>query len=158
MSDEATIHGHDKVLEYTIELFRSFTPPGVTLQLPPPSAKDMDMQFEEYVPGKSLTATAAAPPQYANAVGLVQGGFISAMFDNLIGPLSYLTARGPATTLELTTHFMRQTFPGQRLRLTATVRKAGRTAIYIDADAYTEDNKLVATARSTVQVLPVPTQ
>ncbi|MFC9433655.1 PaaI family thioesterase [Nocardia sp. NPDC057030] len=158
MSDEATITGNDEVLDYTIELFRSFTPPGVTLQLPPPSAKDMDMQFEEYVPNKSLTATAAAPPSYANAVGIVQGGFISAMFDNLIGPLSYLTARGPTTTLELTTHFMRAIFPGQRLRLTATVRKPGRTAIYIDAEAHTEDNKLVAIARSTVQVLPIPAQ
>jgi uncharacterized protein (TIGR00369 family) len=157
MSDDATIHGHEKVMEYTIELFRSFTPPGVTLQLPPPSAKDMDMQFEEYVPAKSLTATVAAPPQYANAVGILQGGFLSAMFDNLIGPLSYLTARGPTTTLELTTHFMRTAFPGQRLRLTAVVRKAGRTAIYIAAEAHSEDNKLVATAMSTMQVLPMPT-
>ncbi|AFU01726.1 MULTISPECIES: PaaI family thioesterase [Nocardia] len=157
MSDDATIHGHEKVLEYTVELFRSFTPPGVTLQLPPPSAKEMDMQFEEYVPGTSLTATVAAPPSYANAVGIVQGGFLSAMFDNLIGPLSYLTARGPTTTLELTTHFMRQTFPGQRLRLTAVVRKAGRTAIYLAAEAHSEDGKLVATAVSTVQVLSMPT-
>jgi uncharacterized protein (TIGR00369 family) len=117
----------------------------------------MDMQFEEYVPAKSLTATVAAPPQYANAVGILQGGFLSAMFDNLIGPLSYLTARGPTTTLELTTHFMRTAFPGQRLRLTAVVRKAGRTAIYIAAEAHSEDNKLVATAMSTMQVLPMPT-
>ncbi|WP_159080440.1 PaaI family thioesterase [Nocardia suismassiliense] len=156
MSDEATIHGHDKVLEHTIELFRSFTPPGVTLQLPPPSAKEMDMQFEEYVPGQSLTATVVAPPSYANAVGILQGGFISAMFDNLIGPLSYLTARGPTTSLELGTHFMRTVVTGERLKLTATVRKPGRSVIYLVADAHNKDDKLVATAVSTVQVLTMP--
>jgi uncharacterized protein (TIGR00369 family) len=157
MGDDAPIQGHEQVLRYTIELFRSFTPPGVELELPPPSAKAFDLEFEEYVPAQSLTATVAVSKQYANAVGLLQGGFLAAMFDNLIGPLSYLTARGATTTLELTTHFLRPVVPGERLRLTAVVRKAGRTAIYIAAEAHNGDSKLVATAMSTVQVLAMPT-
>lgn len=157
MSDDATIRGHEQVLQCTFDLFRSVAPPGVALELPPPSVKAFDIRFEEYVPARSLTATVEVSAQHANAVGLLQGGFLSAMFDNLIGPLSYLTARGPTTTLELTTHFLRSVFPGQRLTLTAEVRKAGRTAIYIAAEAHNADNKLVATAMSTVQVIAMPT-
>jgi uncharacterized protein (TIGR00369 family) len=157
MSDDATIQGHEQILEHTIALFRSFPiPPGVSLALPPPSMTALDTRFEEYVPARSLKATVVVSEKYANAVGLLEGGFLSAMFDNLIGPLSYLTARAPTTSLELTTHFLRPVFPGGRLRLTAVVRKAGRTAIYIAAEAHNEDNKLVATAMSTVHVLPMP--
>lgn len=158
MSDDAPIQGHEQILEHTIELFRSFPiPPGVNLQLPPPSSTTLDIRYEEYVPARSLKATVVVSEKFANAVGLLQGGFLSAMFDNLIGPLSYLTARGPTTSLELTTHFMRAVFPGSRLTLDAVVRRPGRTAIYIAAEAHNEDNKLVATAMSTVQVLRMPT-
>ena len=157
MSDDATVRGHEKILEHTIELFRSFPiPPGIDLALPPPSTTALDMRFDEYVPARSLTATVVVSAKYANAVGLLQGGFLAAMFDDLIGPLSYLTARAPTTSLDLTTHFLRPVFPGGRLRLSAAVRKAGRRAVYVAAEAQNEDDKLVATAMSTVQVLPMP--
>ncbi|KAA8889216.1 PaaI family thioesterase [Nocardia colli] len=156
MSDDA-IHGHEQILEHTFAALRSFPiPPGVELLLPPPSTKTLDMQFEEYVPGRSLTATVAVSSEYANAVGLLQGGFLSAMIDDLFGALSYLTARGPTTSLDMTTHYMRPVFVGERLRLHTTVRKAGRTAIFLAAEAHNGADKLVATATCTVQVLPVP--
>ena len=158
MTDDAAIRGHDQILEHTIELFRSFPiPPGVKLALPPPSTTALDIRFEEYVPARSLKATVVVSDRYANAVGLLQGGFLAAMFDDLIGPLSYLTARSPTTSLELTTHFLRPVLPGDQLTLTAVVRKAGRAAIYIAAEAHNGANKVVATAMSTVQVLPMPT-
>jgi len=157
MSDAAPIRGHEQILEHTIELFRGFPiPPGVELQLPPPSSTTLDIRYEEYVPARSLKATVVVSERFANAVGLLQGGFLSAMFDNLIGPLSYLTARGPTTSLELSTHFLRSVFPGSKLTLDAVVRRAGRTAIYIAAEAHNEDGKLVATAMSTVQVIQMP--
>ncbi|QBS40809.1 hypothetical protein DMB37_12470 [Nocardia sp. CS682] len=157
MSDDA-IHGHEQILEHTFAMLRSFpTPPGVNLLLPPPSTKTLDMQFEEYVPARSLTATVEVPLQYANAVGLLQGGFLSAMIDDLFGALSYLTARGPTTSLDMTTHYLRPVFAGERLRLHTVVRKSGRTAIFLAAEAHNGSDKLVATATCTLQVLPVPT-
>lgn len=158
MSDEA-IRGHEQVLEHTFELLRSFPiPPGVNLQLPPPSTKTLDMQFEEYVPARSLTATVTVPQQYANAVGLLQGGFLAAMADDLFGALSYLTARGPTTSLEMSMQYLRPVLPGERLRLQASVRKAGRAAIFLAAEIRNGADKLVATATCTLQVLPVPAQ
>jgi acyl-coenzyme A thioesterase PaaI-like protein len=148
MSDGAAIRGHEEILQHTIELFRSFPiPRGVELQLPPPSTTALGMQFEEYVPARSLKATVVVSEAHANAVGVLQGGFI--------GPLSYLIARGPTASLELTTYFMRPVFPGVQLTLDAVVRKPGRTAMFIAAEAHDANNKLVATASSTVQVLPL---
>src|SRR3954447_11417745 len=157
MSDEAAVRGHDQILEQTIALSRSLPiPPEVELRLPPPSTAALGIRFEEYVPARSLRATVVVSEDHINGMGLLEGGFIAAMLDNLIAGLSYLTARGPATSLELTTHFLRPVFVGARLRLEAVVRKAGKTAIYVAAEAHNEDDKLVATAMSTVQVLPMP--
>lgn len=158
MSDDATITGHDEILKRTTELFRSFpAPPGVVLELPPPSVRTLDIRYEEYVPGRSLSATVVAAKPYGNAVGLLQGGIIGAIFDDIMGPLSYLTARLPTTSMDLTTHFLRPVFVGETLKVKAEVRKAGRTAIYLAAEAHNSSDKLVATAMSTLQVLAVPT-
>jgi uncharacterized protein (TIGR00369 family) len=159
MSDDATIRGHDQILEQVTGLIRSLPiPPGVDLRLPPPSTTALGIQFEEYVPARSFKATVVVSEDHVNGMGLMEGGFIAAMFDNLIAGLSYLTAGGPATSLELTTHFLRPVFAGSRLRLSAEVRKAGRTAIYIAAEAHNDDDKLVATAMSAVQVIQMPDQ
>jgi uncharacterized protein (TIGR00369 family) len=157
MSDDTPIQGHEQIVEQTIALIRSLPiPPGVDLRLPPPSTTALGIRFEEYVPARSMKATVVVSDDQINGMGLLEGGFIAAMFDNLIAGLGYLTAGGPATSLDLTTHFLRPVFVGARLTLEAVVRKAGRTAIYIAAEAHNEDGKLVATAVSTVQVLPMP--
>ncbi len=159
MSDDAAIRGHDQIVEQTVGLIRSLPiPPGVDLRLPPPSMTALGIRFEEYVPARSFKATVVASEDHVNGMGVMEGGFIAAMFDNLIAGLSFLTARGPTTSLELTTHFLRPVLAGARLTLTAEVRKAGRTALYLGAEAHNEDGKLVATAMSTVLVLPMPAQ
>src|SRR5437660_5799943 len=100
MSDDGPVRGHEQIVERTIELFRSLPmPPGVdldNLEMPPASTKTLDLRYEEFVPARSLRATVVASEKYANAVGLLQGGFISATFDDLIALRRYLTARGPA--------------------------------------------------------------
>ncbi|MFI5776848.1 PaaI family thioesterase [Nocardia sp. NPDC051570] len=157
MSDDAIIQGHEQILAHTLPLFRDYPiPPEVELELPPPSTKTLDIRFEEYVPGRSLTATATAAAQYGNAVGTLQAGILSAMLDDVIGPLTFLTARGLTTCMEMTTHFLRPVRIGDRLRLSAMVRKAGRTVIFVAAEAHTGDDKLVATVMSTQQVVWPP--
>ncbi|MFE3617998.1 PaaI family thioesterase [Streptomyces anulatus] len=116
----------------------------------------LGLQYEEFVVGQSLSATVEIPAQYGNVMGLLQGGFLAAMFDDLMAPLSYLTSKNPTTTMELTTHFMRPVFVGERLTLNATVRKPGRSVIYLAAEAHNGNNKLAATAISTIQVMQLP--
>jgi uncharacterized protein (TIGR00369 family) len=148
------ICGHERILQQTIDAFRALPiPEGVHLELPPNCAKEIETRYVEYVPNKSLKATFTVPNKYANAVGVMQGGFLAAIFDNLMGPLGYLTARKPTTSLELITHFFRPILPGEELTVTATVRKSGRTVLYVSADAVNQEDKLVSTASSMLQVL-----
>jgi uncharacterized protein (TIGR00369 family) len=148
------IKGHDQILQCTIEILRALpVPPGVELELPPKCAREIASNFLEYRPGDSLIAEITVPQRYANAVGLLQGGFLAAMFDDLMGPLSYLTAKGPTTTLELSTNFLRPVMVGEKIVLVAKVRKAGRSAIHITAEATNSDGKLVATSSTNIQVL-----
>ncbi|MFD4456609.1 PaaI family thioesterase [Nocardia sp. NPDC058480] len=157
MAEETVITGHDAIVKHAITAFDNLPiPPGIELKLPPPSTTTLGLQYEEFVVGQSLSATVEIPAQYGNVMGLLQGGFLAAMFDDLMAPLSYLTSKNPTTTMELTTHFMRPVFVGERLTLNATVRKPGRSVIYLAAEAHNGNNKLAATAISTIQVMQLP--
>ena len=48
-----------------------------------------------------------------NPVGVMQGGFIAAAFDNTFGPLSYLVAKRPMTTIDMSIQYIRGVETGQ---------------------------------------------
>jgi acyl-coenzyme A thioesterase PaaI-like protein len=151
------IHGDDNIRRHMYEALKAFKmPKGVELTLPPPSSREIESVYIEYVAQESLTASVLIPPKFANAVGVLQGGFLAAMFDGVMGPLSLLAAGGPSTSLDLITYFLAPIIPGQRLSIVARVRKAGRAIQHITADAKNEKDALVATASSTIQVLTLP--
>jgi uncharacterized protein (TIGR00369 family) len=151
------IRGHDEIIRYAHDMFRSLPmPKGVQFQLSPPYAREIDAVFLEYVPHESLSASVVVPPKYANPAGVIQGGYLAVVFDHLIGPLSMLTAGALATSLDLATYFLAPVLPGERLTVVAHMRKAGRTAQYINADATNEKGILVATASSTILVIGAP--
>ncbi|WP_194852851.1 PaaI family thioesterase [Nocardia sp. SYP-A9097] len=157
MANETVIKGHEEIVKQAIAAFDNLpVPPGIELQLPPPSTTTLGLLYEEFVPGQSLSATVEIPAKYGNVMGLLQGGFLAAMFDDLMAPLSYLTSQNPTTSMDLTTHFLRPVFVGEHLTLTATIRKPGRSVIYIAAEAHNGSGKLVATAISAIQVMQVP--
>lgn len=157
MSDHTTIRGHEQIGERIISIFRHYPVlPGLVFELPPPTTKTFGIRFEEYVPGRSLTATVTTSKEYGNAVGVLQGGILCALLDDVIGPLTALTAQGLTTCSEMTTHFLRPVRLGDRLRLTAIVRKVGPAVIFVAAEAHSTDNKLVATVMSTQQRVPMP--
>ncbi|RDI66724.1 PaaI family thioesterase [Nocardia pseudobrasiliensis] len=153
MADDTTIKGHEEIFKYAMAAVDQMTPPGVELKLPPPATTTLGLHFEEFTPGHSITASVEIPEKYGNVMGLLLGGFLAAMFDDLMAPLSYITAKNPTTSLDLTTHFLRPVFVGERLTLTATVRKPGSSAMFVGAEAYNSKNKLVATAISSLQVM-----
>lgn len=148
------IRGHDQIIQHAYQIFKSFPmPQGVQLVLPPPCSRELESVCIEYVPDESLSASVVVPSKYANPFGLLQGGFLAALFDNLMGLLSALTARRFTTSLDLNTYFLRPVIPGERLTVVTRMRKAGRAVQHIVADATNERGKLVATASSTVHVL-----
>jgi len=107
----------------------------------------MQGQVLDFIEGESLTISFPVLKNYLNPSGSMQGGFITAAFDNVFGPLCYLATKTTATTtVDIITSYHRPIFEGDELIITATVKNKGRTKIHMIAEAYNRDNKLVATA------------
>lgn len=107
----------------------------------------MQARVIEYDAGQRLTVSFPVLENYMNPAGSMQGGFITAAFDNVFGPLCYSATRTTyTTTLGIITSYHRPIWEGDELIITATVKSQGKTKIHMMAEAYNRENKLIATA------------
>jgi len=67
-------------------------------------------------------------PEFLNPMGIVQGGFLSAMLDDTMGPLIFVMTEGRmfATTIDLHVHFLRPVKPGPITTKVDTARQEDR--------------------------------
>ena len=95
-----------------------------------------------------------ASEQFLNPAGVVQGGFITAMLDDTMGPAA-VAQLGPgyfAPTLELKVSFLRPVGPG-RLVADGRVVHMGRSIAFLEGSLCDEEGNLVATATATARVV-----
>jgi len=119
---------------------------GASAVFPPPCFVTMNAEFTAYESRSSLTVTFPVTESLLNPVGAMQGGFITAAIDNVMGPLSYLAMRSPASTLDIHTQFVRAVPMGDTLTVTARVLSMGPATLVMSAEARNARGKLVATA------------
>ena len=117
-----------------------------TAVFPPPCFVTMNGRFTAYESRSSLTVTFPVTENMLNPVGAMQGGFITAALDNVMGPLSYLAMRNPASTLDIHTQYVRAVAVGDTLTVTARVVSMGPATLVMTAEARNARGKLVATA------------
>ncbi|MGI5880360.1 MAG: PaaI family thioesterase [Syntrophomonadaceae bacterium] len=108
----------------------------------------MQGRMIEYVPGKSLTVGFPVLESYLNPAGSMQGGYITAAFDNVFGPLSHAVMKSLTTTLYIHTSYHRPIFAGDELIVKASVITSGRTVTHMYAEARNRENKLIASANT----------
>lgn len=107
----------------------------------------MQGQVVAFDEGRSMTVGFPVLKNYLNPAQTMQGGFITAAFDNVFGPLCYSATKTTATTtVGIITSYHRPIMEGDELIITATVKTQGKTKIHMMAEAYNRDNKLIATA------------
>jgi molybdopterin converting factor subunit 1 len=95
-----------------------------------------------------------ASEQFLNPAGVVQGGFITAMLDDTMGPAA-IAQLGPghfAPTLELKVSFLRPVGPG-RLVADGRVVHMGRSTAFLEGTLQDGDGNLVAKASATARVV-----
>lgn len=127
---------------------------GKMLTLPPESAKEMNAELIEYVEEESIKVKFPLYEKYNNPVGLILGGFLPVFFDLSFGPLSYLVAKKPATSLDLNTTFIRPiTIKDKEIIIKASVINKSKSYLILDAQAFNSKNDLVATATSRMLIL-----
>ena len=99
-----------------------------------------------------------ATEQFLNPMGVIQGGFLTAMLDETMGPAA-LSALGPGQgvpTLELKVSFIRPARPG-RLVADARVVHMGRSVVFLESSLVTDDGTLIARATATARIVPMKT-
>jgi uncharacterized protein (TIGR00369 family) len=150
------VRGHDEIVLHAKKLLEALPmPPGVEVTVPPRSSEEMGGRYLEYGPGDRLVAEFPARAQYVNALGLVQGGFVAAMFDNVFGGIGLMGIRKPLTTIDLHVEYLRPVLPGTVVRIDARIRKSGRSLVNASADALNSEGKVVATATTNFLVVDV---
>jgi uncharacterized protein (TIGR00369 family) len=89
---------------------------------------------------------------FVNPAGKIQGGFLSAMLDDTMGPALAATLKAGefAPTLDLHVQFLHPAVPG-KLRGTGRVVRRGGTVCFL-AGALSQDGHLVATATATALI------
>jgi molybdopterin converting factor subunit 1 len=95
-----------------------------------------------------------ATEQFLNPMGVVQGGFLTAMLDETMGPaaISALPPGQGVPTLELKVSFIRPARPG-RLVADARVVHMGRSVVFLESSLVTDDGTLIATATATARIV-----
>ena len=119
---------------------------GGAAVFPPPCFVTMNGEFAAYESRSSLTVNFPVTDGMLNPVGAMQGGFITAAIDNVMGPLSYLAMRSPASTLDIHTQYIRAVPAGEVLTVTARVLSMGPATMVMSAEVRNARGKLVATA------------
>lgn len=107
-------------------------------------------------PGRTVWQM-VADERFANPVGIVQGGFLSAFADSAMGAASVTWAQDRkvfSANAELKVSFLKAVPAGSSLTCTAWVISGGNRAAFVEAEVTDGDGRLVAKASSTYLLTP----
>ena len=93
-------------------------------------------------------------PEFRNPAGLIQGGILSAMLDDTMGPAAFVMTEGKfyTTTISLNVNFLAPAKPGP-LTAEAKVTQLGKTIAFMEGRLTAEDGTLLATATTVARLL-----
>ena len=100
--------------------------------------------------------TFEAPEQFTNGMGNVQGGFLAAMLDSVMGAaLATVLAEGERPpTLEMKISFIRPAAVGT-IKGTARVVHRGRSVAFVEGELQSSSGALLATGTATARIVRV---
>jgi uncharacterized protein (TIGR00369 family) len=121
----------------------------------PPCAKLLGWHMIEADPAQGrVTIGFEGKPEFCNPTGFIQGGLLSAMLDDTIGPAVLVHTNGAVytATISMTVNFLAPARVGRFIG-EARVTQVGKTVAFIEARLTDEQGTLVATATSTARVV-----
>ena len=94
-------------------------------------------------------------PEFLNPAGFVQGGFLTAMLDDSMGPAVFAMTQGAlyTATIDLNVSFLAPAKPGP-LFGEGQVLQLGKTVGFVEAKLMDAAGTVVARATSTVRLVP----
>jgi len=130
---------------------------GVTIP-ESPSSKVLGWQLLEHDPERGWVRIAfEARPEFCNPAGYVQGGFLTAMLDDCMGPAAWFMNRGErfTTTIDMNVSFFAPARPGP-LFGEGQVVKLGGSIAFLEARLTDTEGQLLARATSSARLVAVP--
>jgi uncharacterized protein (TIGR00369 family) len=93
-------------------------------------------------------------PEFANPAGYIQGGFLAAMLDDVMGPAAYIMGGGKlfTPTIDMTVSFLAPARPGP-LFGEGQVVQLGKTIGFLEGRLMDEAGVVVARATSTCRLV-----
>ena len=93
-------------------------------------------------------------PAFCNPAGFVQGGMLSAMLDDTMGPAVVVMSEGRlyCTTISMTVNFLAPAKPGPIIG-EARVTQLGKTIAFVEGRLMAEDGTLLATASTSARLV-----
>lgn len=127
---------------------------GIDLQLPPPSQLELQIEYLEVIPGKKIKGKVPFQKRFTNPIKTYQGGFLGAALDDHFGPLSYISAERPCTTLSLNVTFTKPFIEKMDFCIIeAEVLQRTKSFIFMRATVVSPDGDLLAHGESHVAIL-----
>lgn len=120
----------------------------------PPCARLLGLDIMEAKPDEGLVKIAfTARPEFCNAAGNVQGGFLTAMLDDCMGPAILIASDAQVfpSTIDLNAQFLAPAKPGTLIG-TGRVVQLGRTIGFVEAELADAAGTAVARARASVRL------
>jgi uncharacterized protein (TIGR00369 family) len=121
----------------------------------PPAAKLLGWHLLDARPEEGwLKVGFDGKPDFCNPAGFIQGGILSAMLDDTMGPAVLIMTEGKSytTTITLTVNFLASAKPGP-IVAEARVTQLGKTIAFMEGKLTAEDGTLIATATTTARLL-----
>ena len=92
--------------------------------------------------------------EFCNPAGFIQGGILSAMLDDTMGPAVFVMTEGKlyTATITLTVNFLAPAKPGPIVG-EASVTQLGKTIAFVEGRLMAEDGTLLATATTSARLV-----
>jgi uncharacterized protein (TIGR00369 family) len=120
----------------------------------PPAARLLGWTLLELdVEKKSIKVGFDGKPDFLNPAGNIQGGILSAMLDDTMGPIVVAATVGAAfpTTIDLHVHFIRPVKPGP-ISVTAEITNMGKQLVFLEGQLFDSAGKLCTRATASARL------
>lgn len=120
----------------------------------PPCAKLLGLDIlEAEREGGRVKITFTALPEFCNAAGNVQGGFLAAMLDDCMGPAILIATDAEAfpSTIDLNVQFLAPAKPGRHVGK-ARVAQLGKTIGFVESELEDANGNPIARATASVRL------
>ncbi|MBO4222120.1 PaaI family thioesterase [Bradyrhizobium neotropicale] len=93
-------------------------------------------------------------PEFCNPAGFIQGGMLSAMLDDTMGPAVFVMTDGKlyTATITMTVNFLAPARPGPIIG-EARVTQLGKTVAFVEGRLLAEDGVVLATASTSARLV-----